>query len=215
MRYTIGGINFELRDEQPTDAMVVREMFEENVYRLNESMLPLGAIVLDLGANIGAFSLLAAKLQSDCTVYAYEPESANYKCLLRNIELNNAAQIKPYKFAVGAKAGVSNIIESGGGSYLDPDTDGEQVTLVTLDAIIKEHKLDQVDVLKIDVEGWENDIIIASKKLAQIKYIMIEFDNRHGIRLGALVEKLSETHHVEILGAASRGGDIYAHRYNM
>ena len=54
------GLKFDLRDSYETDPIVVKEIFEENVYEVNAGRFAVDGVTVDIGANIGAFALLAA-----------------------------------------------------------------------------------------------------------------------------------------------------------
>ena len=77
------------------------------------------------------------------------------------------------------------------------------------------YNIEEVDILKIDVEGSETEIISGASKenLNKCKYITMEFDIRSGAFMGDMVKKLSETHHVRTMGSWERGGMIWAWLY--
>ncbi len=104
-----------------------------------------------------------------------------------------------------------HISNDGGGSYITDN--GEPVEMIMLDDIFGLYGLEFADVLKVDVEGGEANVILPSKLLNRFKYICVEFDNRDSIRVGELVEKISETHQIKLVGKASMGGMLYAKRY--
>src|SRR5262245_25155027 len=68
-----------------TDASVIREIWEENVYHLAPGDFAHAGVAVDIGANIGAFALRAALLGAH-RVIAYEPEDENFEYLRKNIE---------------------------------------------------------------------------------------------------------------------------------
>ena len=90
--------------------------------------------------------------------------------------------------------------------------EGDEVDVLPLELILP---AGDVSFLKMDIEGGEYDAVegCPSTVLARCVRIAIETHAATPGRLGALVEKLTETHHVETLGAASRGGYVYALRY--
>src|SRR5262245_9977901 len=82
--------------------------------------LPKDAVLWDIGANIGVFSLYAAA-RSQCSVLAFEPAAANFHVLARNIELNGLAdRIRAYCVALCGKTelGVLNLASNALGSAL-------------------------------------------------------------------------------------------------
>lgn len=132
-------------------------------------------IVLDIGANIGNHSLYFAQECHVRKVYAFEPVKSTFEILVKNISLNKFEKIiVPYLAALGDYQGKGNIIYMGdaGGNKVEPDDTGE-VVISTVDGLeIKE----QIDFIKIDVEGYEEKVLkgaeITLKKYHPV--IMIE-----------------------------------------
>lgn len=218
MIYTVPGssfIKFDIREDYETDPIVIKEIFAENVYEVDNNHFNRGGVVVDLGANIGAFSLLAAK--KGTTVYAVEPEPHNLEALKRNIEINrmeNNIIVCPY--AISDFKGTAVIHDSGGGSSIKDDgAFGAEVEVMSLDNLFSLYHIEQVDVMKIDIEGAEVEVILGASKenLNKCKYITMEFDIRSGRQMGDMVRKLSETHHVRTMGSWERGGMIWAKIY--
>lgn len=217
MIYEVPGttVKFDLRDDYATDVIVVKEIFEEDVYECDPSRFNNGGVVVDIGANIGAFSIFAA--QYGANVYAIEPEPHNLVALNNNISLSNLnSLITVVPYGISDYEGTAIISDMGGGATIKDDgIFGEEIAITTLNTLFKNNKIKIVDVLKIDVEGSEPEIILsASKKsLNKCKYITMEFDIRSGNSLGDIVKKLSETHHVRTMGSWERGGMIFAWLY--
>lgn len=208
-------IKFDLRDNYETDQIVVREIWEENVYEVNDGHFNKGGVVVDIGANIGTFSIYSAS--KGAKVYAVEPEPNNAQALRKNIELNNMqGLIVHVPFGISDREHVATITDMGGGSTIKDDgMPGTEINLISLDDLFSLYPINEVDILKIDVEGSEVDIILGASKenLNKCKYITMEFDIRSGSKLGAMTQKLSETHHVRTMGSWERGGMIWAWLY--
>lgn len=207
-------IKFHIRPDYDTDEIVVREIWEENVYEVGEGNFGEGSVIVDIGANIGTFSVYAASFGSK--VYAIEPEPNNNKALKANIELNAMQDIIiPIDFGISDYRGIATISNEGGGSTVKDDKDGAVIEVMPLDEFFELYELDSVDVLKIDIEGAEVEVILGASRetLNKCKYITMEFDIRSGKDLGAMVMKLSETHHVRTMGSWERGGMIFARIY--
>lgn len=218
MIYNVPGTNsikFNIREDYDTDPIVIREIWEENVYEVKDSHFNLGGVVIDIGANIGTFSVYAAHFGA--TVYAIEPEPHNLEALKYNIEINNMQdKIYACPYAISDYKGTAIIHDSGGGSSIKDDgAFGAEVEVMSLDNFFNLYHINEVDVLKIDVEGAELEIILGASKenLQKCKYITMEFDIRTGRQMGDMVQKLSETHHVRTMGSWERGGMIWAWLY--
>ena len=145
---------------------MVTEIFERKVYDRMFTVEP-GDFVVDVGANMGAFSIRAAKFAgASGSVLAIEPESTNFALLTHNIRLNRLANIKTLKLALGDKEGMItlNVYRSRGsnsvirrkGEILERT---ESVHLEKLDHTVAEWGARRVDVLKIDTEGVELSVL--------------------------------------------------------
>lgn len=208
---------FEGREDSKSDAVVVREIWCENVYEVFDGDLTDTGIVVDLGANIGAFTLYAAALGAK-KVIAVEPEPHNVEMLVKNVGANrhNVPDCE-FIFDDRGVAGRSDSAfitnEHGDSTVSDVKEAGKtQITLVTLDQLFATHNLEYIDVLKIDIEGLEGDVILGASErtLNLCRYITLEYD-QHANDLGAIVEKLSKTHQIKYVG--SNGGMLFGKRY--
>jgi FkbM family methyltransferase len=218
--------SFEARDGCWSDAVVVREIFCENVYQVSAGDLADSAIVVDLGANIGVFgtychSLIGRMNQTGhpLRVYSYEPQPDNLALLEANVARNKLeGVVVPVAAAVGGVARSDTITNQQGGSalsaYAGTEYEAAPCRVVTLADVWEEHGLSHVDVLKVDVEGAETEIICetSTELLGQCRYIVVEYDNASG-GFGAICEQLSRTHQVHTMGSVDRGAYIYARRY--
>jgi FkbM family methyltransferase len=164
---------------------------KEHFYYIKNMNFKKGDVVLDIGANIGIFSIYLAKLFPEVKIYAFEPVKKTYNDLLKNIELNNIKNIKAFNLAVNKDAREIQMIyleEASDCSFMaDLDVPRltnrsniknnvvvEKVPGITLDGILKDNKIQKVKLLKIDTEGAEDEILRASKRLNDIEYIIGE-----------------------------------------
>ncbi len=129
-------------------------------------------IVLDVGANVGLFSILASKKTKN-KIYSFEPYSLNYKCLVKNLKNNNVYNVIPIPKAVGEKKGIRKLFfnpEKTAGCSLykeisDFDMGGyEDVKVISIDEFVKEQKLKRVDIIKADIEGAEMELLKGAEK---------------------------------------------------
>ncbi len=136
---------------------------EDDTKRVMESCIRPGMVVIDVGANIGYLSLLAAKFVGpEGKVYALEPGRKNLESLRKNIENNGFGNIEVLPCAAGATSGPREFHLYGAGNldsfYVRPDLSApETVTVdtVRLDDVVK----CKVDFVKIDVEGAEIEVL--------------------------------------------------------
>ncbi|MEP6674230.1 MAG: FkbM family methyltransferase [Ferruginibacter sp.] len=127
-------------------------------------------IVLDIGAHIGLFAVVAAQLSKpDGKVYAFEPAPSTNSLLKKTIALNKMHHtIEPRDEAMGKENGkttfyVSDDKADNSNSLVsykeDRELHGIDINIVTIDGFVQEKKLNRVNFMKIDVEGAEYDAI--------------------------------------------------------
>lgn len=155
-----------------------------------------GDVLFDVGANIGLYSLFAAKLRPSSRVYAFEPESHNFSSLCRNIILNKAASVTPCCFPLSNREAFemfyvydlepgSALHSLGTPSVLRKGPEAlRQGTLgVTLDALVERHGLPHPSLLKLDVDGIEEKILEGGTSVlrsSRLRSILVEVTSREG-----------------------------------
>src|SRR5205823_3837091 len=160
-----------------------------------------GDIVVDIGANIGLFSLFAASISPDIQVYAFEPASDTFALLQENAAANNLANIHCQKCAVTATTGEARLyLDSGslGDSVIrelvgDENISGtERVPCLSLDDLFFRYELPRCDFLKVDCEGSEFDLFSSAspQTLARITAIAVEYHEHNGRKSRELTELL-------------------------
>jgi len=141
--------------------MSKRKAFEEEI--------PKGAVVFDVGANVGYYSLLASVLVGERgRVYAIEPLPRNVHFLQRHIEINHLDNIEIIEAAVSDHAGTASF-DLGASSAMGHLSDaGEiEVRLVCLDEMLENGVIQPPDYIKVDVEGTEYKVLKGARKLIQ------------------------------------------------
>lgn len=157
------------------------EIFANGCYRAG---LPaaLDGDIVDVGANIGAFTLDVARRYPGSTVHAYEPDATSCARLRENVAANGlASRVRVWNEAVSASEGTM-ILRSGSGSvlasaYAKPDQDEvlREVPAVTLTTVMARAS-GRVGLLKLDCEGAEADIVDAAPSAAACaEYIVAEY----------------------------------------
>lgn len=215
-------------DVTVTDKIVIKEMFLLNVYQVFEGDFSDSGAVVDVGGNIGAFSIYAAALGAK-KVYAFEPDSLNFEMLQQNIANNDlGAVIRPRKVGIAKGPGSVKLYQGQGASFVDgvkgltPEAQRrldtaptEIVSTISLARAFSDADIHECDVLKVDCEGSEYNIFEAAKPtlLKKCKYITMEFHPANEVTFGKMIAKLSLTHNIHIIGRHDVGGQIYAKRY--
>jgi len=164
------------------DMFTVFEVWRRNEYINSNFDIKKDDIVVDIGANIGSFSVLAAKKASDGAIFAYEPNKENYHMLLKNKVLNNAYNLFPFNLAIAASKGTMEFFidksnTAGHSIYATDSGTMIKVKSDTLKSIFRTNGLKRINYLKIDAEGAEYDILLntSSDVLRKIDKIVLEY----------------------------------------
>jgi FkbM family methyltransferase len=137
--------------------------YEEMAFTLH--MLRPDDLFVDVGANVGVFTALAAKVDG-ARVIAFEPVPETFARLQRTLEVNDIAdRVQTLQRGVGSSAG-SLIFTSARGpkNRVAPQDAAEpvvEVATVTLDSLLTH---EQPALLKIDVEGWESEVLAGARQ---------------------------------------------------
>lgn len=143
-----------------------------------------GDRVLDAGANVGDFSLLAARaVGQEGLVVAVEPNPRTIQTLKRNVEGNGLRNVRIVSAAIGAKDGRGGVAECGVGSRVDMDsgTSDHQCEVLSMDSLLNEVHLTHFDVIKMDIEGGEIGVFQTPNFLRATREIAIEVHSTAGL----------------------------------
>jgi len=139
---------------------------EPHVSSLFCSLLNNGMTVVDVGALIGYYTLLAAKRVGDNgRVLAFEPSPTAFSLLLKNIKINNRNNIKAFKYAVSDKNGKKTFDLSRLSFAHTKSSDTIVVNTVFIDSFLHSLSIEDVDLVKIDVEGAELEVLRGMRKI--------------------------------------------------
>ncbi len=116
-----------------------------------------GKVAYDIGANIGFFTIIAAReVGPQGRVIAFEPLPDNVRWLRHNADLNGFSQVDVVEAAVGAQPGTVSLEAGGAGVWARISETGEHaVRMLRLDDAIADGSLPPPDVVKMDIEGAE------------------------------------------------------------
>jgi len=169
-----------------------------------------GETFVDVGANVGYYSLRIAKeyLSKGVTIIAIEAHPGNYKALTKNVELNDFKCITAINKAVSDHRGIVTLYERVDpknrirsefyslsnsfiheSNFVRPEGGSLEIECDTLDNILGEQR---VDVLKIDIEGAEVSALEgATRILKRLRKIIVEV---HGSNFDKVMQILNDTH---------------------
>lgn len=142
---------------------------EQTEMELLKQIGPFKGVALDIGANIGWFSLFLSAHFSDTKIYAFEPIEDVFNNLVTNISINRKQNIHPYKIAITDTKGQKEFfyapeisVLSSAKNIIDYNfSKTVQVQSDTLDGFISSNVKENIDFVKCDVEGGEINIIKA------------------------------------------------------
>lgn len=139
--------------------------------------------VIDIGAHIGSFSILAAHLAPDGRIFSFEPDLANYAQLTKNINARNAKNVAARQYAISATRGTiafqSDSLNTAESSIYKKGTRTINVVSTTLEDIFKQENIEMCNYLKLDCEGAEYEILFSTPKelFSKIDKIVMECHN--------------------------------------
>lgn len=173
--------------------------------KLLKSLLRPNDVFIDVGANIGVFTLIMAKRLSSGTVHAFEPSPYHTEKLKSNLLLNQINNIHTHAFAL------SNVHHSSK-LYFPPSVDGflnntgmaslfqfdqassrtEKIECVRLDDYAKSHGITCFSIMKIDVEGAEMDVLLGAIESIRRNrpHVVMEINLNHLQRAGRKVQEV-------------------------
>jgi FkbM family methyltransferase len=189
-----------------TQRSIADNISHNQLYESDESIFLMHALnggdcFVDVGANIGYFTIIASRLVGEYgSVYAFEPEQSNYERLLHNISLNKCANVNFYDCAVGADDRTVDLFvnsdNDGGHALWNPGEHSYNIQSrsriilqptrqIMLDTIFNTaNPATKITVLKIDTEGYEHQVMIGALDTVlqhRVPFVMAEI-NRLGLR---------------------------------
>lgn len=175
--------------EGPPPWVVFHDIWRYKVYtKTYKPSFRYPRVVVDIGANIGLFSLYAAARWPSAQILAYEPDPENFRILQKNVRLSKAMNVQTFPFAVSdcnAKAKLYLRTGSGWHSLFD-SSEGIlriiEVETVTIDMILQQIISRHIDFLKVDCEGAEFKILKGQEKLLSqsVGYVAMEYHEIEG-----------------------------------
>ena len=167
------GVRLRLHPSQYIDERIyVDGVYERRFLEFLRHRIKHGGTMLDVGANIGNHALYLNDLFDQ--VHCFEPSSKAAARLEENIQLNRLRHVHVHRMGFGASEGsipFSNDENLALGKFLPNDAAGEQLLpVITGDKWASDARLDRVDYIKIDVEGFEYEVLLGlSKTIAKFQ----------------------------------------------
>ena len=180
-------------DRSVSSPIIESGTWEPHVERVLRSLLAEGSVFVDIGANVGWHSALAATLVGDAgLVYAVEPNPENAKLIAETIRHNNLTNMRLLPFALSEQAGYATFRSAIGsnGGFADrdrPEVIDPSVTIVPT-VRFDDLGIGRVNVIKIDVEGAEPMVLRGATKTIERDHpsIIFEFSCEMTERVGGV-----------------------------
>lgn len=167
------------------DIFVLYEVLALKSYEIPEMCAPPAQVrtIIDCGANIGITALYMAARYPNAKIVCIEPDPHNFELLERNTR--HETRIVPVQAAlVGEVQGPIYLTQDAPawGNQLSSKKGNRaaiKVDAVTIDQIRAEYDIDFIDVLKVDIEGAEEDVFARPDFLSKVHFIVIELHNAY------------------------------------
>lgn len=168
--------------------------FEDKTFQEIERLTKKGDTIIDIGANIGYVSLLCSqKTKANGKIYGFEPDRYNRDKFKKNSSLNTDLAVEIVPMAVGAKRGwVSMDVRKSHNRGMNQvienlDRQSTSVELITLDEFVTSKSITKVDLIKIDVEGYEMDVLKGGENMLTsfLPKLVVEVDDKNLIQYGS------------------------------
>lgn len=170
----------------------IQGIYEPNLVQYIKNNVRPGMICVDVGANVGFFTLLMAKLvQPGGRVIAFEPTSRVFEVLKRNVQLNGLIQVDLEQTALSSSSGMVDFQEGPAGfevyntigkvthpNAIDQSFVTSSVKCERLETYLGARGLQQVDFIKIDVEGAELSVLSGMERILKLNpqcQLVVEF----------------------------------------
>ncbi len=161
--FDVAGFQMCISDESVYEYTL--KEYEPDVIRHFASAIKPGDIVIDVGANIGYYTLVAARCVGEGgRVYAFEPDPTNFNMLTENVKANSFTNVVPLQKAVCATTGTTQLLQKKASTHslfdhpLAPTKRSIPVDAVALDdflGALSEADQKRISLVKIDAEGAE------------------------------------------------------------
>ena len=204
IQYRLGEIKINLYKESKLSRMIY-DGFEQDEIDFVKTILRSGDVVIDIGANIGLFTLIAAKAVGNTgKLISFEPDPSTYRRLIENCSLNDLSNVDARNTGLSSAPGCLTFYQSQNGwdawnSFVASDefTDRKEIKIdvSTLDIELQSLDLATIIFVKIDVEGWEKYVLEGGRNLLQnySPIVLMEFTDNNTFAAGYHVHELYDT----------------------
>jgi FkbM family methyltransferase len=168
----------------------------EGPYEIPELKLKNGDVVIDAGANMGVFSAYAGSKK--CIVKAFEPDYRCLEYLERVVKLNSGFNIEIITSALSNKSSIETLFFSdkcGGSTFMGGEhqftvNETKEIKTITLDDYVVSANLYNVDFIKADIEGYEEELLMGGSKTLKYFKPKLSLCTYHKPNASEILEKI-------------------------
>jgi len=201
------GLKIRLYGDSELCHLIYCRYFEAHERHFLNRFLRPGDVFVDVGANIGLFTLIAAeRVSSKGQVLAFEPTAKTFGRLVDNVQLNKLPNVECFRLALSDSRGHLQLTASKNGHdawnslstvALGESGEAELVEVVDWDQFARQRKLGgrSVTMMKIDVEGWESRVLEGGKEFfasSDAPVLQVEFTDAAAEAAGSSCQLLYE-----------------------
>jgi len=179
VRINFNNISFKMRnccDDGIVDQLYFKLKYSEvNDLKQFLRLIKPDSVILDIGSNTGIYSILSGKSEPNSKIFAIEPNPVNFKRLEENIKLNELSNIQVSRYAIGANtqkielnvpknniiSDTTSVLEDFSKSTYQGKIEWKKIDVkqVSIDEFCSLHNLEKIDLIKVDVEGYEIEVL--------------------------------------------------------
>ncbi|MBN2368845.1 FkbM family methyltransferase [Candidatus Woesearchaeota archaeon] len=171
----------KIKTSDPIDTSTISVIFIREDYGKVKN----NSVVIDIGANIGVYSVYACMTSKNTKVYAYEPMPDSFSLLSENLRLNKLEKsVEAFKLGIAGKKTIRRLFIAGKSPFhsLFPEKKGQKsidISCITLKDVFEKNNIKKCDILKIDVECAEYEILFNTpdKYFQRTSKVLIEYQN--------------------------------------
>ena len=161
-----GAIVFLNQRDPVVSGALALHLYEKDEINFLSQIVQKGMRILDIGANVGLYTAILGKgAGNEGLVYAFEPDPENFSFLLKTIAANKLSNTHAVQAAAASQAGRMRLFTSSDNRgdnrlYENELSDGcVDVEVICVDDFLRENFLDTIDLIKIDVQGFEAEVL--------------------------------------------------------
>lgn len=217
LNFIFANTSFYFWVDNVLDLISFREVFVQKVYKTN--LVKENPIIFDLGGGTGDSTVFFKLCYPKSKIFVFEPQRGNLIKLIKNTKAFSNVMVFPW--AVGSKNGITKFhlhpTSSLSSSLIQrlPNQKVLKAKVVTLDRIIEEQKIKEIDLVKFDIEGAEGEVLLGFKNIRKVKLFIGELHFDLMKQKSSDIKRLLGGYKVTFIPINSQRYYFYAKRNNI